>query len=75
VVEGFDLIERGMLRGPWVLGEDYSVCDAYLFTLAQSLEADGVDPARLPRVAEHRHRMSKRAAVRRAIAAELGAPG
>jgi glutathione S-transferase len=49
----FDLIEN-QLEGPWVMGETFSVCDAYLFTFAQWLEADGVDPARLPRVIDHR---------------------
>ena len=39
----FDLVERSMLRGPWVMGEHYTIADAYLFTLAQWLEADGVD--------------------------------
>jgi glutathione S-transferase len=67
----FDLIERHMLEGPWVMGETYTICDPYLFTLAQWLEDDGVDPATLPKVIEHRRRMSERPAVRRAIAAEL----
>lgn len=71
VYEGFALIEQHLLAGPWVLGEAYSVCDAYLFTLAQWLEGDGVDPARLPRVAEHRRRTAERPAVQRAIAAEI----
>lgn len=70
VLDNFMLIETGMLAGPWVMGEQYTVCDAYLFTLAQWLEADGVDPARLPRVSEHRQRMRDRAAVQRAIAQE-----
>ncbi len=67
----FDLIEHGMLKGPWVMGERYTPCDPYLFTLAQWLEADGVDPARLPRVVDHRRRMAERPAVRTAIAQEL----
>lgn len=71
VGECFGLIEREMLRGPWVMGEAYTVCDMYLFTLAQWLEADGVDLARLPRVAEHRRRMAENPVVARAIAAEL----
>lgn len=71
VHEGFALVEQHMLAGPWVLGEAFTACDAYLFTLAQWLEADGVDPARLPRVAEHRRRVSERPAVQRAIAVEL----
>ena len=67
----FDLIERDMLKGPWVMGERYTICDPYLFTLAQWLEADGVDPARIPRVIDHRRRMSERATVKKAIAQEL----
>jgi len=68
----FDLIEQEMLAGPWVMGDTYTICDPYLFTLAQWLEADGVDLARLPKVRDHRERMSKRQAVMRAVAAELG---
>ena len=71
VGECFARIERDLLAGPWVMGEDYTVCDMYLFTLAQWLEADGVDLAKLPAVADHRRRVSERAAVRRAIAQEL----
>jgi glutathione S-transferase len=71
----FDLIEREMLRGPWVMGGIYTICDPYLFTLAQWLEADGVDLARLPKVREHRQRMSHRPAVQKAIAGELGTGG
>ena len=67
----FDLIEREMLKGPWVAGYTYSIADPYLFTLAQWLEADGVDPARIPRVIDHRRRMSERPAVKKAIAEEL----
>lgn len=67
----FDLVEREMLKGPWVMGERYTICDAYLFTLAQWLEADGVVPARIPKVIDHRKRMSERAQVKKAIAEEL----
>jgi glutathione S-transferase len=68
----YELIERNMLAGPWVMGEAYTICDPYLFTLAQWMEADGVDPARFPKVSDHRRRMAERAAVRKAIAQELG---
>ena len=71
VGESFALVEREMLKGPWVMGERYTICDAYLFTLAQWLEADGVVPARIPKVIDHRRRMSERASVRNAIAEEL----
>lgn len=71
VGECFDLIEHEMLQGPWVMGSTYSICDMYLFTLAQWLEADGVDLRRLPKVADHRRRISENPAVAKAIAAEL----
>jgi glutathione S-transferase len=71
VGECFGLIEREMLAGPWVMGEAFTICDAYLFTLAQWLEADGVDLAKIPRVMDHRRRVAERPAVRKAIADEL----
>jgi glutathione S-transferase len=70
VSECFSLIEREMLIGPWVMGEAYTICDPYLFTLAQWLEADGVDIAQLPKVQDHRRRMSERPSVRQALAEE-----
>jgi glutathione S-transferase len=67
----FELIERDLLRGSWVMGDAYSIADPYLFTLARWLEPDGVDPVRFPRVMEHRTQMADRPNVRKAIAAEL----
>jgi glutathione S-transferase len=66
----FALIEGGMLKGPWVMGEAYTVADPYLFTMAGWLEGDGVDVSKLPRVMEHRARMAEREAVKKALAAE-----
>ena len=71
VGECFDLIERELFQGPWVMGERYTVSDMYLFTLAQWLEADGVDPERFPKVARHRRQMSQHPVVRKVVAAEL----
>jgi glutathione S-transferase len=67
----FELIERDLLKGPWVMGAAYTICDPYLFTLAGWLEGDGVDLTILPRVMDHHRRMSERPAVQRAVAAEL----
>jgi len=72
VASYYQLIEEYMLEGPWVMGETYTICDPYLFTMAQWLEQDGVDPARFPKVIDHRRRMSERPQVRKAIAEELG---
>jgi glutathione S-transferase len=69
----FDLIERQMFKGPWVLGQDYSICDAYLFTIDRWLEGDGVDIARYPKVHEHFRRMEARPAVQRALSQQQAA--
>lgn len=67
----YELIEREMLRGPWVMGATYTICDIYLFTLAQWMEGDGLNPARYPGVAAHRARMAALPVVKKVIAAEF----
>ncbi|MGJ8689592.1 MAG: glutathione S-transferase family protein [Gammaproteobacteria bacterium] len=52
------LIENGMLKGPWVMGEQYTVADMYLYTISNWLEGDGVDISKLPRVIAHREKMA-----------------
>jgi len=69
----FGLIERDMLKGPWVMGDQFTVCDPYLFTLGLWLEGDGVDLATLPKVAAHRKRMLERPAVAKVVADEKAA--
>ena len=64
----FSLIERDMLKGPWVMGESYTVCDAYLYTLTLWLDGDGVDFATLPKVKAHRAAMESRPAVQKVLA-------
>lgn len=66
----FALIERDMVKGPWVMGEQYTICDPYLFTLASWLEGDSVDIAQFPKVADHYKRMSARPAVQKVLAEE-----
>ncbi len=68
MTDNFNYIEENYLKGPWVLGEQYTVCDAYLFTVAGWLKGDGVDIAQFPKVHDHYKRMSERAAVQRALA-------
>jgi glutathione S-transferase len=71
--ECFALIEARMFEGPYVMGATYTIADAYLFTLAQWLEGDGVDLAHLPKIADHRQRVTDRPAVQKVLAAELDA--
>lgn len=66
----FALIEREMFAGPWVMGEQLTVADPYLFTLAGWLEGDGVDIGRFPKVAAHHRRMMEDARVKRVLAAQ-----
>ncbi|MCP3471985.1 glutathione S-transferase N-terminal domain-containing protein [Bradyrhizobium sp. CCGUVB1N3] len=63
----FSLIDQKMLRGPWVMGEQYTICDPYLYTLSLWLEGDGVDIRATPKVADHFKRMSERPAVRKVM--------
>jgi glutathione S-transferase len=66
----FALIERDMIRGPWVMGDQYTICDPYLFTVGLWLDGDGIEPKAVPKVMAHRQRMSERPAVLRALAEE-----
>ena len=63
----FGLIETHYLSGPWVMGEQYTVADGYLFTIAGWLQGDGVDIQRFPKVAEHFQRVAARPAVQQAL--------
>lgn len=68
--ECFELIETELFKGPWVMGERYSVSDAYLFTVAGWLKSDDVDIAHFPKVADHRRRMGEISEVQQVIATE-----
>ena len=65
-------IEQGLLHGPWVMGEQFTVCDGYLFTVSEWLEGDGVDMEAFPRIQEHRERTRSRPGVRKVLA-QIGA--
>ena len=63
----FSFLESGMPESPWVLGDDYSICDPYLFTVTRWLKRDGVDRKKFPRIDAHYQRMKDRIAVRNVI--------
>ena len=63
----FSFLESGMSDSPWVLGDDYSICDPYLFTVTRWLKRDGVDRKNFPRIDAHYQRMKDRIAVRNVI--------
>lgn len=62
------LIELDYFEGPWVMGEQYTVADAYLFTMEGWLKGDGVDIADYPTLDDHYRRMLARESVQRALA-------
>ena len=68
----YTLIENDMLKGPWVIGAAYSICDAYLYTISGWLAGDKVDIAKFPKVHDHYKRMNERPAVKAVLAAHKG---
>jgi len=65
--ECFSLIEAEMFKGPWVLGDTYTVCDPYLFTISNWLKGDGVDVNDFPRIAAFQEKMRDRSAVQKVM--------
>ena len=48
-----DLIENTYLQGPWVMGDQYSICDPYLFVITRWMPGDGVDLSAFPKIFDH----------------------
>lgn len=68
----FELIEEKMFAGPFVMGEQYSIADPYLFTVTGWLRGDGVDPMRFSKATAHYALMIERPAVQAALTIEKG---
>ena len=67
MTQAVTLVEDALLQGPWVMGDIYTICDPYLFTISRWMEDDGVDTGKLPRILEHRRSMMARAATQRVL--------
>ncbi|MES2606424.1 MAG: glutathione S-transferase [Pseudomonadota bacterium] len=63
----FEQIENDYFKGPFVLGDNYSICDMYLFTITQWLEGDEVDVNLFPKVAAHRQWMLNNPVVQKVL--------
>lgn len=57
-------------KKPWLLGDTFSVADAYLFTVANWAGAVGLDIKKLGKLAEYQGRVRERPAVAAALRAE-----
>ena len=53
-------IEEQLLKGPWVLGEKYSICDPYLAVITRWFGDDNVDTSKLPRIMAHNQLIKQR---------------
>ncbi|MEI4515027.1 hypothetical protein WAC30_28805, partial [Klebsiella pneumoniae] len=65
-------IEQKMFKGPWVMGDQFTICDPYLHTLSHWLEGDSVDINATPKIADHCTRLSDRPAGLKVLYAQKG---
>lgn len=56
--------------GPFVMGDTFTIADAYLLTMVNWMRPAGLDPTRWPGLKEYRARLSQRPSVRAALEAE-----
>lgn len=61
------IVEHNCLRGDFVLGDQFSLADPYLFVVCSWLEGDGVVLSDFPGVSAFLDRMRKRASVQQVI--------
>jgi glutathione S-transferase len=66
--EAMRLIDTQLFRGPWAMGEQFTVADPYLYVITSWIPRDGLDMAEFPRLADHFARMGERAAVKAVLA-------
>jgi glutathione S-transferase len=70
----FDFVQGKLRDGPYLLGESFTVPDAYLFVVLRWTQVHSIDLQRWPRLAAYVARVSQRPAVQSVIRAE-GLPG
>ncbi|WP_437641668.1 glutathione transferase GstA [Sorangium sp. So ce854] len=67
-----DLVARRLEGAPYLLGEQFTVTDGYLFTVLTWTKFAGVDLDRWPALVAYKDRIGARPAVQAALAAEQG---
>ena len=70
ISEQLQQIEADLLRQPWILGDHWSVIDAYLHWVWFRITGAGFDPAPFPAITAHYSRTLEMPAVQRAISRE-----
>lgn len=61
------IIEKYFFKGPYVLGDNYSICDPYLALVTRWLYDDDVDIYKLPLILSHDTKMKQRPSVKKII--------
>ena len=62
------MIEDHYFKGPWVLGDSYSMCDPYLALITRWLEPDGVSLDDYPKLKAHDALMRSRPSLQKVLA-------
>ena len=65
LTECAQVIENHYFRGPWVMGDTYSLCDPYLYLISRWLESDGVDIHKFEKIKAHRDNVRARPATQK----------
>ena len=68
VADCFRVIEEEYFKGPFVMGQAYTICDPYLYVLSGWLDRDGIDRKQFPKVDAHFLMMRERASVKKVTA-------
>jgi glutathione S-transferase len=66
----FDYLEQALGRSPYLMGEEFSIADAYLFALLNWTGRLNVDLARWPNIQAYKARVAERPTVKKAMKAE-----
>ncbi len=71
----YGVVEDSLYKGPWAMGDSYTVADGYLYVFCRWVKAAGLlDADRFPKLTAHIEAMQARPAVQRALATEGQAP-
>lgn len=68
MMECFEVIERQLFKGPWAMGNQFTIADPYLFAITRWLESVGIEVEQYPKVSAHFVQMTAREAVKDVIA-------